>query len=442
MKTTLPFLRSLSISVGMAMATSCFAMIAGMAGGAGWWLLPSLALSLLVALGVAHAVARLAKHFPSAPGVRTYVKAAFGNRVSLFFVGLYLLMIALVAGVESNLYASIVQQVVPAVEARWVLLAIFAGVFAINARGHEVSRNLQLVLVALMLGGVLAVSVYAIVSPPLSIPPAAPASQWTALPTTAVTAFFLFVGFEWVTSAQPGSRQAAAQLPRVLVCAVLLLGGVYLCFSAAALLRLGPAALSATRTPQMLLAVLVWGEPGRWMMLVVSTAAVLMAFNAGVIGACRLVYSLAREGCLPRVLSTTTDSGVPLHALGATVAVSLACSLVARATDASALLASAAAVIVCLCYAGLLSASLALARKQSDRSVRGFVAEGAALLAMVVLLLAMLADPGAWRQSLIAAAACTVSLLYATYVHARARASIAAPRARPHGPLSTTKELP
>jgi amino acid transporter len=425
-KSTLPFLRSLSISIGMAMATSCFAMIAGMANGAGWWLLPSLALSLLVALGVAHAVARLAKRFPSAPGVRTYVKAAFGNRASLFFVGLYLLMISLVAGVESNLYASIVRQVLPAAEPGWVVLALFAGVFAINLRGLEVSRNLQLVLVALMLAGVLALSAAAIVTAPWSIPAAAPAGQWTALPTTAVTAFFLFVGFEWVTSAQPGSRQAAAQLPRVLMCAVLLLGGVYLCFSAAALLRLDAAALGTTRTPQMLLAALVWNEPGRWVMLLVSTAAVLMAFNAGVIGACRLVYSLAREGCLPRVLATTTDAGVPLHALEATVTVSLACSLVARATGASALLASAAAVIVCLCYAGLLSASLALARKQADRSMRSFVAEGAALLAMAALLLAMLADPGAWRQSLIAAAACGLSLLYATYAHARSQASFAA----------------
>jgi ethanolamine permease len=440
-KTILPFLRNLSISVGMAMASSCFAMIACMAGDAGWWLLPALTLSLLVALGIAHSVARLAKRFPSAPGVRTYLKAAFGNRVSLFFVSLYLLMIALVAGVESNLYASIVHQVVPAVEARWVLLALFAGVFAINVRGYEVSRNLQLVLVALLLGGVLALSWYAIVSAPSSMPPTASAGHWAALPTTTVTAFFLFVGFEWVTSAQPGSRQAAAQLPRVLVSAVLLLGSVYLCFSAAALLRLGPVALSTTRTPQMLLAVLVWGEPGRWIMLVVNTAAVLMAFNAGVIGACRLVYSLAREGCLPRLLSTTADSGVPLHALGVTVAVSLACSLVARAAGATALLASAAAVIVCLCYAGLLSASLALARKQAERGVRGSITEGAALLAMVVLLLAMLGDPGAWRQSLVAAAACTLSLLYATYAHARARASGTA-TARRHGLLSITKELP
>ena len=36
---SLHFARSLSVSIGMALATSCFAMIAGMASRTGWWLL-------------------------------------------------------------------------------------------------------------------------------------------------------------------------------------------------------------------------------------------------------------------------------------------------------------------------------------------------------------------------------------------------------------------
>ena len=49
------------------------------------------------------------------------------------------------------------------------------------------------------------------------------------------------------------------------------------------------------------------GEAGRWAMLLVSTAAVLMSFNAGVLGASRLVYGLAREGCLPRGFATEQE---------------------------------------------------------------------------------------------------------------------------------------
>ena len=45
--------------------------------------------------------------------------------------------------------------------------------------------------------------------------------------------------------------------------------------------------------------------------------------------------------------------------------------------------------------------------------------EAGALLAMLLLLVAMLCDPAAWRQSIMAAAGCGVSLLYAVYAHSR-----------------------
>ncbi|HEY2977653.1 MAG TPA: APC family permease [Burkholderiaceae bacterium] len=421
MSAALPFLRSLSISVGMALATSCFGMIAAMASTTGWWLLLAIGLSLLIALAVAHAVGRLARRFPSALGMRTYIKAAFGNTASLFFVCVYVVMIALVAGVESNLYASIVQQVAPGVDARWVIVTVFAAVFALNVFGHEVSRNIQLGLVLLMLAGVLALSGCAMAGANAAAwPNGESLAHLSGVPAAAVTAFFLFVGFEWVTSAQPGSRQAAAQLPRVLLCAVLLLGAVYMSFATAALLHLDASALSATRTPQMMLAALTWGEHGRRVMLLISTAAVLMAFNAGVLGASRMVYSLAREGCLPGVLAKTLNgSGAPAHAIAATVCVSLCCSLVTQVVHASDLLGHVAAVLICICYGGLLAASLVLAGRAGRDCRPAFAVEAGALLAMVLLLAAMLCDPAAWRQSLVAAVACGLSFLYAARAHSR-----------------------
>lgn len=429
-KNAMSFLRSLSISVGMALATSCLAMIAQLAGAAGAWLLPAMAVSLLIALAVAHAVGRLARRFPSALGVRTYIKAAFGNTASLFFVFLYLFMITLVAGVESNLYAHVVQQVLPAVDPVWVVLAVFTAVLAFNVMGQEFSRHVQLALVLFMLGGMLALSVAGLAqAEPGALARAAAERPASALPLAAVGAFFLFVGFEWVTSAQPGSRQAAAQLPRVLLAAVLVLGFVYLSFAAAVLVQLGSATLTTTRAPQLLLAAMLWGEPGRWLLLAVSTAAVLMAFNAGVLGASRLLYSLAREGCLPRALAqTAAGSGAPVNAVAATVGMSLACSAVVRGLGAADLFANAAAVVICLCYAALLAASLVLARRKPMATHRAaFAIEAAALAGMVLLLLAMLADPAAWRPSLLAAGASAALWLLARRAHARTAGKAASP---------------
>jgi amino acid transporter len=420
MSAALNFSRSLAVSVGMALASSCLAMLAGMAARAGWWLLPAIGASLLIALAVARAIGRLARRFPSALGVRTYVKAAFGNQASLFFVLLYMVMIVAVACVESQLYAGIVQQLIPHWDPRWTVLGVFGAVFALNVFGHEASRNVQLGLVLLMLGGLLALSVCGIwLAADTAWPPQALPGQLEALPTVAVTAFFLFVGFEWVTSSQPGSRRAAAQLPHVLLVSVAVLGLAYLAFAAAALLQLDAAALAATRTPQLLLAALLWGEAGRWAMLVVSTAAVLMAFNAGVLGASRLLYGMGREGCLPRWLAATAaGSAVPVNAIATTVAVALAGSLLAGALHADALLGSAAAVLICICYAGLLAACLTLERR-GGAAWPAVALEAAALLGMALLLLAMSLDASAWRASALAAVACVLCGLAALLLNRR-----------------------
>jgi len=102
------------------------------------------------------------------------------------------------------------------------------------------------------------------------------------------------------------------------------------------------------------------------------------------------------------------------------VGVSLCWSLIARALQASDVLASVAAAIICICYAGLLAASLVLARRDAGRDrLPAFLVEAGALLAMVLLLVAMLCNPDAWRQSVMAVAACGVCMLCAVYANAR-----------------------
>lgn len=400
------FLQSLSISVGMAFATSCFAMVAGMASAAGALMLPAIALSVLIGLAVAHAIGRLARRFPSALGIRTYLKAAFGNTASLFFVFLYLLMIGLIAGAESNMYATIVGQVFPGIDVRFVIAGIFALVIAMNVFGYEFSKHAQLFMVALMLGGVFALSLYAIGHGDFAplLREGVSAQQWAAAPTAIVSAFFLFVGFEWVTSAQSSSRSAATQLPWVLLTSIALLGCVYLLFSLGAMVNLSHAEWAASDKPQMLLVAKLWGKGGTWFMLAISTCAVLTAFNAGVLGAARLLYALAREGVLPKLLGTTAHfSGAPVTAIATTAIVSLLSALLAHRLHNTYLLGSIAAVIICLCYCALLAASLVLHRQPRPSVAQAI--EALALLAMLGLLAALLFQPGGARQSAIAIAA-------------------------------------
>ncbi|MFZ3088263.1 MAG: APC family permease [Methylotenera sp.] len=364
----LQFLQSLSIGVGMAFATSCFAMVTGMVRASGALVIPAIMISILIAMVVAHAIGRMAKRFPSALGIRTYIKAAFGNTTSLFFVFLYLFLLALIAGIESNIYATIVQHVFPVIDGRVIIVSIFLVVIVMNVFGYEFSKNAQLLMVLLMLCGVFGLSFYGLAHSGLKVAAFhnTTPEQFAALSTTIVSAFFLFVGFEWVTSSQPGTRSAASQLPLVLLASVLLLGCVYLAFSMVVITNLSHSELVSDDSPQMLLASKLWGVVGIWTMLAVSTCAILTSFNAGVLGASRLMYSLAREGFLPRIFSTTARfSGAPVYAIATTTIMSLCSALVAFSMGNIYLLGSVAAVTICICYSGLLSASLKLHRPNS-----------------------------------------------------------------------------
>jgi amino acid transporter len=150
-----------------------------------------------------------------------------------------------------------------------------------------------------------------------------------------------------------------------------------------------------------------------------------------VLGASRLVYGLAREGCLPRGLTRTQGAqAVPLAAIGLTVAVALGGSLAAGALHLTDLLGSVAAVLIALCYAGLMAASLVLARREPKGSAQAACGiEAAALWAMGALLLAMASDAAARPGTLLAAALGLACAGAARALHRRTAAAPTTPGA-------------
>jgi amino acid transporter len=130
-------------------------------------------------------------------------------------------------------------------------------------------------------------------------------------------------------------------------------------------------------------------------MLAASALAVMTGFNAGLLGAARMVYALAREGVLPRAFGATAGtSEAPVAGILATAAVCIGSALLVRHLGAAYLLGSAAAVVICLCYCALLAASLKLhwthTAPADRRWPRGAQLSDSCALAVIVLLLAAL----------------------------------------------------
>lgn len=365
-------LHYVAISAGMALAASCYTMLGGLLGIVdGPWVVLAVVLAGTFCVLVSTSVGELAAMFPSAPGIRTYLRAAFGNHFSLAVLFLYLAMVALAAGVEGTVVAGALAGAFPALPADAVVPGLFVLVVALNILGLEAPRTFQLVVTATLLAATLWVGVSAFAP---DAPIAHPRQFATAglpsvvdLAAAVGAATFLFMGFEWVT---PLGRNPAAYrrlIPLSMIVAIAVLALIYGVFAAALDARLDHRLVAADPTPQITLGVLLFGEKGRYAMAAVCLMAMLTSFNAGLMGASRLAYGLAREGLLPAwVARIDLRTGVPFNAVASIGCLSCVLTMVVMTTGAYRLAGLAVAAIVCLVYAALMGAVLRLRRCRPD----------------------------------------------------------------------------
>lgn len=374
----LELLEYVAISAGMAVAASCY-MVLGLLAGAHslgelvFVIVAACAMCLLFALAIGEMSARL----PSAPGVRTYLRRAFGDRVSLFFTYTLLLVIPLVAAVEIRVFlaalfpgASIALQCAGAV----VLVGLLAG---LNLGGRDLPRNAQTLVFCALVALSFFFSLLGLAEPAPGAVSAAAVPAVTLVPPGASSlahgvglAFFLYVGFEWVAPMARNPDAAQRVVPWSMVIAVLLVGAMYLSFGMAMKLVLPHDALGGG-APHVALGERLLGTPGRWALQGLSLFALLTTLNAGLMGASRLVYGLAREQALGRrasaALARVNGQGIPAAAILALAGCSLLSAFWVIAGDRAALVAGVGAGLYIFVYAGFAASHLKL-RKLPGRA--------------------------------------------------------------------------
>ena len=362
---TARFVKMLAFAVGMAFTASCFTALAAIGTHAAAVAPAAVLLGALIAALIMSGVAELAARFPSAIGIRTYVKAAFGERAALFVVLLYLAMILLVAALESSLIAQLLGAAFAGVDGFYVIALMFVALFVLNLAGFELSARVQLLLVAVLALGV-AVLVGGAVTTGATARAAALPSVSGFVPA-ALIAIFLFAGIEWVTVLHLRSPRDAVAIPKVLFAAVACLALLYAGFSYG-MLRL-PSALDAqsSTTPQLLIASHVYGRFGVYGVVGITLIAVITTFNAGLIGAARILYALAREGRLPAGFAAVTSSGCPWAATALVCAASFVAAFIAYRSNQLVTITEASAAIVATVYAAFLAAAARLRTTPTSR---------------------------------------------------------------------------
>src|SRR3569832_1167489 len=106
LKIFLETLNYVSISLGMTLTGSSYQMLGKIASAGSFpAVLLGMVLGALLCIFIADAIAEMAARFPSAPGIRTYIMRAYGAPVSLRFTYVAIAVLALVAGLEADVFS-------------------------------------------------------------------------------------------------------------------------------------------------------------------------------------------------------------------------------------------------------------------------------------------------------------------------------------------------
>jgi amino acid transporter len=303
---------------------------------------PALPLAVLLALVacllVANSIGQLAKEIPSAGGIYSYVARALGPGPGFMVGWAFLLFQPLVAPLLFLIFAWVVDDVWTADENGlgmgtelwwlWVLIAA-AVVFFLTYRDVRLSTNAGIVLGIFEIGVFVALSAWMLLShlDDLTLQTFNPSTNEVGtLEGTfkgMVFAILAFIGFESAAPLGEEARRPRWTIPRAVVGSALLIGLFYVLCSYAWVIGTGfdnfTKVTTAAANPWRDLGEVYWGAGWVLVFLAIVNSAIANA-NAGVNAATRVLYSMGRNGILPRAFGRTHPVHRTPHV--ATIAVS------------------------------------------------------------------------------------------------------------------------
>jgi amino acid transporter len=279
----------------------------------------SVLLALIACILVASSIGQLAKKIPSAGGLYAYVTEALGP-VPGFLVGaIFLCFEPLVAPLLFLIFAWATTDVFrtdvgwhwTGQWAMWVLVA--AGfVFFLTYRDVRISTNAGVILGVFEIGVFLALAIWMLLSNgiPWGVfdPTNAEAGTFNGIFKGMVFSILAFIGFEAAAPLGEEAKRPRYTIPRAVIGSCLAIGIFYFICSIAWVAGTGFDKFTqdtlAQANPWRHLAEIFWGTGWVLIFLAIINSA-LANSNAGVNAASRVIYSMGRNGVLPRPFGRT-----------------------------------------------------------------------------------------------------------------------------------------
>ena len=289
---------------------------------------PALPLAVLLALVactlVALSIGQLAREMPSAGGLYVYVARALGPYAGAFVGWCYLLFQPLVAPLLFLIFAWVTRDVVFSdhhglhwhYSGQWWIWIVLAAaiVFYLTYRDVRVSTRAGVILGVFEIVVFVALSAWMLLSnlDHLTVqtfnPSHAPGGTYAGVFKGMVFAILAFIGFESSAPLGEEAKNPRWTVPRAVVLSCVGVGIFYLFCSYAWVIGTGFDTFTKTATsaanPWRDLGIVFWG--GGWVLVffaIINSA--LANSNAGATAASRVLYSLGRNGLLPKAFART-----------------------------------------------------------------------------------------------------------------------------------------
>jgi amino acid transporter len=361
------FFGYVAIATGMAMAASSFSMLAAMFGVVGArGVVAAILVGGALTVVVAAAIGGLASLYPSAPGLATYLKKAFGSRLAMTASILYLSLVVCIIGAEGAALAEVVRPFVPAAVPVAAGPCVLVAVIACNMLGLELPWRVQMSATVALIVVAMTISVIALLRPApemlTAVPEPGSGHAWSGPFAEGIgMSVFLFLGFEWVAPLGRSPDDYRRLLPLSMIVAVVALVVLYSTFALALARNFPSERVAGTLVPAYLVASRTSGRSAGVLAMLLCLLANVTVYNGSIMGASRLIFALARQGSLPRSWGrVSVQTGTPVVAIAIIGSVSTLGSLALNLTRTASIAAAYAAAVECTMYGALVFAWLRL----------------------------------------------------------------------------------
>ena len=304
---------------GITIGAGIYVLIGAVAGHAGVYAPSSFLLAAAVMAFTVASYIELSTRYPVSAGEAAYVRAAFQSRLLSTMTGLLTVVIAVVSSAAVALgSAGYIQQFVD-LPRSLIVIVLVVGLGAVAAWGILESVIVASVFTLIEAGGLIAIIAVAVY---IDVPIVAALVNTPPLETGALSgiafggllAFFAFIGFEDLANVVEEAKEPRRDIPRAMVLTLLISTILYVVVAAVAVSAVSIEQLSSSPAPLSLVFRKIAGvSPAT--ISAIAIVATLNTILAQMTMAARVIYGLARDGDLPRILARVSPrTGTPLVA--------------------------------------------------------------------------------------------------------------------------------